>query len=230
MESSSLTERGEAIYGERDTVDLEKIRALGIPFWLAGGYGSPDKLAEALAAGSSRRTSRHGICVLRRVGTKSGYKHALLEKARSGTARVFTDPVASPTSFPFKVAQLEGSLSEEVVYSARPRICDLGYLREAYRMPSGDIDYRCSAEPVTTYLSKGGKLENTVGKKCLCNALMANIGHPQVRNGKYTEQALITSGNDLTGIDRFLIEGSRTYTAGDVIERLLRPTSELNPV
>ena len=68
-----------------------------------------------------------------------------------------------------------------------------------------------------------------MGKKCLCNALMANIGHPQVRNGKYTEQALITSGNDLTGIDRFLREGSTTYTAGDVIQRLLRPTPHVNP-
>ena len=163
------------------------------------------------------------------AGLKNSYKHALLEKVRSGTARVFTDPVASPTSFPFKVAQLEESLSEDAVYSARPRICDLGYLREAYRTPSGTIDYRCSAEPVTTYLSKGGKLESTVGKKCLCNALMANIGHAQVRNGKYTEQALITSGNDLTGIDRFLLEGSMTYTAGDVIQRLLRTTSHVNP-
>jgi nitronate monooxygenase len=119
------------------------------------------------------------------------------------------------------VAQLEGSLSEDQVYSARPRICDLGYLREAYRMPSGAIDYGCSAEPVTTYLSKGGKLEDTVGKKCLCNALLANIGHPQVRNGKYTEQVLITSGNDLTGIARFLQPGVSTYSAADVVAKLM---------
>jgi len=143
-----------------------------------------------------------------------------VEKARSATARVFTNPVASPTSFPFKIAQLEGTLSEEEVYAARPRICDLGYLREAYRTPSGTIDFRCSAEPVTTYVAKGGKVEDTVGKKCLCNALMANIGHPQVRNGKYTEQALITSGNDLTGIARFLSPGFSTYTAADVIAML----------
>jgi hypothetical protein len=65
-----------------------------------------------------------------------------------------------------------------------------------------------------------------VGKKCLCNALMANIGHPQVRNGKYTEQALITSGNDLAGIDRFLPEGSKTYAAGDVVRKLLSPTED----
>ena len=48
-----LNERGEAICGERDTVDLAKMRALGLPFWLAGGYGSPEKLAEAIHAGAS---------------------------------------------------------------------------------------------------------------------------------------------------------------------------------
>jgi nitronate monooxygenase len=216
-----LDERGEAIYGERDTVDLDKVRALGVPFWLAGGYGSPEKLAEALTAGATGVQVGTAFAFCEESGLKNSYKRSLLEKAVSGTARVFTDPMASPTSFPFKVAEFEGSLSEEEIYSARPRICDLGYLREAYRTPAGAIDYRCSAEPVTTYVSKGGKLENTVGKKCLCNALMANIGHPQARNGKYIEQPLITSGNDLTGIARFLSPGTSTYTASDVVAKLM---------
>ncbi len=220
-----LDERGEAIYGERDIVDLEKIRALGVLFWLAGGYGSPEKLAEALDAGAAGVQVGTAFAFCEESGLKNDYKRALLEKVRSGTARVFTDPVASPASFPFKVAQLEGSLSEDQVYSARPRICDLGYLREAYRTPSGAIDYRCSAEPVTTYLSKGGRLEDTVGKKCLCNALLANIGHPQVRNGKYTEQALITSGNDLVGIERFLQPGASNYSAADVVAKLMTGVS-----
>ena len=216
-----LDASGEAIYGERDIVDLEKIRALDVPFWLAGGYGLPEKLAEALAAGATGVQVGTAFAFCEESGLESSYKRLLLEKVRSGTAHVFSDPVASPTSFPFKVAQLEGSLSEDAVYSARPRICDLGYLREAYRTPSGAIDYRCSAEPVTTYVAKGGKEENTVGKKCLCNALMANIGHPQVRNGKYKEHALITSGNDLTGIARFLTPGFSTYTAADVVAKLM---------
>jgi nitronate monooxygenase len=202
-------------------VDLDKVRALGVPFWLAGGYGSPEKLAEALTAGATGVQVGTAFAFCEESGLKNSYKRSLLEKAVSGTARVFTDPMASPTSFPFKVAQLEGSLSEEEIYSARPRICDLGYLREAYRTPAGAIDYRCSAEPVTTYVSKGGKLENTVGKKCLCNALMANIGHPQARNGRYVEQPLITSGNDLTGIARFLSKGASTYTASEVVAKLV---------
>lgn len=216
-----LDGRGEAIYGKRDAVDLEKIRALGVPFWLAGGYGSPEKLAEAMAAGAAGVQVGTAFAFCEESGLTNLYKGALLEKAILGTARVLTDPVASPTSFPFKVAQLEGSLSEHEVYSARPRICDLGYLREAYRTPCGMIDYRCPAEPVTTYITKGGKADNTVGKKCLCNALMANIGHPQTRNGKYIEPALITSGNDLTGIGRFLPRGASSYTAADVVAELM---------
>ena len=216
-----LDEAGEAIYGERDTVDLEKIRALGVPFWLAGGYGRPEKLAEALAAGAAGVQAGTAFAFCAESGLRMEYKQALLAKALSGGARVFTDPVASPTSFPFKVAQLEGTVSEREIYSARPRICDLGFLREAYRTPMGTIDYRCSAEPVTIYVSKGGKVENTVGKKCLCNALMANVGHPQTRNGKYVENGMVTSGNDLTGIARFLEPGAATYTAADVVANLM---------
>ena len=50
---------------------------------------------------------------------------------------------------------------------------------------------------------------------------MANIGHPQIRAGKYIEQALVTTGNDLTEIGGFLPQGSTTYTAKDVVEKLL---------
>ena len=219
-----LDERGEAIYGERDHVDLAKIRDLGVPFWLAGGYGRPEKLAEALASGAAGVQVGTAFAFCKESGLRDDYKQALMAKVLAGEAQVFTDPVASPTNFPFKVAQLEGTLSEQDIYAARPRICDLGYLREAYRTAAGTIDYRCSAEPVTTYLSKGGIVENTVARKCLCNALMANIGHPQVRNSKHLEQGMVTSGNDLTGIGRFLPQGADTYTAADVVRTLMHGT------
>ena len=35
-----LNANGEPIYGERDQVDLAGLRALGVPFWMAGGYGN----------------------------------------------------------------------------------------------------------------------------------------------------------------------------------------------
>lgn len=212
---------GEAIYGERDKVDLDKMRELGLPFWLAGGYGSPAKLREALSAGAAGIQVGTAFAFCAESGIRNDYKQALLKKVVSGDARVATDCVASPTGFPFKVAQLEGSLSEQEVYLARPRICDLGYLREAFRTSDGTIDYRCPGEPETVYVAKGGKLEDTVGKICLCNALVATIGLPQVRSGKYTEVGLVTSGNDLPGIKRFFPTNGTTYSAADVVTKLM---------
>jgi nitronate monooxygenase len=216
-----LNEAGEPFYGDRDKVDLEKIRELGLPFWLAGGYGTAEKLREALAAGATGVQVGTAFAFCAESGLRDDYKQALLKKAISGEAKVFTDPLASPTGYPFKAAQLEGTLSEREVYLARPRICDIGYLREAFRTAVGTIDYRCAGEPVTLYLSKGGQEENTVGRKCLCNALVANIGHPQVRGGQYIERGLVTSGDDLSEIPSFLPPNRPVYNAAHVIAKLL---------
>jgi nitronate monooxygenase len=85
----------------------------------------------------------------------------------------------------------------------------------------GQIAYRCSAEPVAAYVAKGGKVENTVGRKCLCNALLANIGYAQIRNNDQVEPALITVGDDLNTVVQFLAPGRQSYSAADVVEMLL---------
>jgi nitronate monooxygenase len=92
-------------------------------------------------------------------------------------------------------------------------------LREAYRTEEGAIDYRCAGEPVTTYAAKGGKPENTAGRKCLCNGLMANIGLAQVRAGNRVERGLITSGDDVTSLGAFLDQGP-VYSAAHVVAKL----------
>jgi len=48
-----LNAAGEPVYGERDRVNLQELRALGVPFWLAGGYGNAEKLREALDQGAA---------------------------------------------------------------------------------------------------------------------------------------------------------------------------------
>jgi hypothetical protein len=50
---------------------------------------------------------------------------------------------------------------------------------------------------------------------------MANIGYQQVRNGKREEYGLITAGDDLVTIARFLDPGRTEYSAADVISQLL---------
>ncbi|MDQ3388335.1 MAG: nitronate monooxygenase [Gemmatimonadota bacterium] len=217
---AQFNERGEPIYGERDEVDLAKMRELGLPFWLAGGAGSPEKLVEALDAGAA------GIQVgtLFAYSDESGFlpehKEVILRGALEDRVEVLTDSRASPTGFPFKVVQLGNTASDEGVYRARERVCDLGYLRTAYKGENGRVGYRCPAEPVDTYAKKGGSLDDTVGRKCLCNALMADIGHGQVRDTGEVEPPLITSGDDLIFIKRFLA-GRIRYTAADVLEYLV---------
>ncbi|MDP2054439.1 MAG: nitronate monooxygenase, partial [Acidobacteriota bacterium] len=217
-----LNDAGEPVYGERDVVDLEKMRVLGRPFWLAGGYGDPGKLAAARACGAAGVQVGTAFAFCEESGLRSDYKDALLAQVRAGTACVVTDPLASPTSFPFKVARLPGTMSEPSVYQSRTRVCDLGYLREAYRNPDGAVGYRCPAEPVSVYVSKGGRVEDTVGRKCICNALLANIGLGQLR-GRDTEPGIVTSGDDLTGLGRFMAPGTDRYGATDVIAHILGP-------
>jgi nitronate monooxygenase len=219
-----LTAEGEPIYGERDAIDLGKIRDLGAPFWLAGGYGSAEKLREALAIGATGVQVGTAFAFTRESALREDLKQALLDLAQQGEAQVFTDPLASPAGFPFKVAILEGTASEEAVAAGRPRICDLGFLREMYRGDDGQIAYRCPAEPLSVYLSKGGKAEDAEGRKCLCNALMANIGHQQIRCGHHVEPALVTAGDDLTEVARFLPRGSASYGVSDVLNALLPNT------
>jgi len=70
-------------------------------------------------------------------------------------------------------------------------------------------------------VAKGGKIEETVGRKCLCNTLLANIGHAQTRKDGSVEPALITVGDDLNTIAQFIAPGRSFYSAADVVKNLL---------
>jgi nitronate monooxygenase len=224
-----LSAIGEPIYGQRDQVDLAELRALGVPFWLAGGYGSPSKLREALNEGAAGIQVGTAFAFSNESGLRPDLKRSLIAQAVAGTGEVFTDPLASPTGFPFKVAQLNGTSSDAGVYQARKRVCDLGYLREPYATENGGIGYRCASEPVANYLSKGGKVEDTVGRKCLCNALLANIGHAQTRKDGTAEPALVTVGDDLNSVVQFLAPGQLSYSAVDVVDSLLSEVAAVQP-
>ncbi len=216
-----LNADGEPVYGERDKVDIPALRELGAPFWLAGGYGNADKLREALMLGAAGVQVGTAFAFSEESGMRPDLKKRLLAQALQGTGDVYTDPLASPTGFPFKVAQLEGTSSALNIYQERKRVCDLGYLRDPYAQPDGKIGYRCAAEPVATYVAKGGKIEDTVGRKCLCNALLANIGHAQKRKDGQVEPPLVTVGDDLNTIAQFLAPGRESYSAVQVVQSLL---------
>jgi NAD(P)H-dependent flavin oxidoreductase YrpB (nitropropane dioxygenase family) len=215
-----LNERGEPVYGERDRVDLGKLAKLGLPFWLAGGTGHPGEIEKAKEEGGVGIQVGTLFAYCRESGLVEGLKRTVLDLCASGRVDVKTEDRASPTGFPFKTVDIQTSLSCQETYESRKRVCDLGYLRVPFRMENGQIGYRCPAEPVRTFLAKGGSEADTKGRKCLCNALLANVGHAQPRGDGEEEAPLLTSGDDLRSLRDFL-KGRRSYSAGDVISYLL---------
>jgi hypothetical protein len=135
----------------------------------------------------------------------------------------------SPTGFPFKVAQLEGTLSQDSVYNNRLRVCDIGLLQQrGLSKPAADgsrrLFQRCSAAPVAGYLSKRGLEFNTKERRCLCNGLLSTVGLGQMvkHNGEISEEpAIVTLGNDLEGIRRLSRNGQYPYWAKDVVVDIL---------
>ena len=217
-----LSETGEPLYGPRDVADLEKIRALGLPFWLAGSFGRVGKLAEAHQLGAAGIQVGTAFAFCEESGIRADLKQQALQLSRDGRARIFTDSLASPTGFPFKVAQLDGTLSDACAFADRSRICDLGYLRHLYRKADGGVGYRCPAEPADDFAGKGGTIEEAQGRKCVCNGLMGTIGMGQIRTSGKIELPIVTAGNDFENIARFLKPGASSYTAADVLEVLLQ--------
>lgn len=224
-----LTASGEPLYGERDRPDLAKIGALGLPFWIAGSHADAAKLAEAQQLGAVGVQVGTAFAFCQESGLDPVLKRDVCAKARAGTTHIHTDPHASPTGFPFKVLDHPDTLSNPELYAARPRICDLGYLRESFVKPDGSVGYRCPSENVDDYVRKGGKAEDTVGRKCLCNTLLATVGLGQ-HSPTHSEPPLITAGHDVAHITRYFTGDSLDYRAADVIRTLLALVEPVEPV
>ena len=217
---------GQPVYGPRDDVDLHALATLGIPFWLAGGYGSPDRLREALQAGAAGIQVGSAFALCEESGIDPTIKHETIDRALNGTLKVRTDPRASPSGYPFKVVALDNTVSDPEMYGSRQRVCDLGFLRTAYLRDDDKVGYRCPAEPEADFVGKGGTIEDTAGRKCLCNGLLATIGLAQLHR-ESPELPLVTAGDDLERVVRVLGAGNGTYTAADVIDYLLSGTAAL---
>ena len=217
-----LSDAGEPIYGDRDVPDLGVIADLGLPFWLAGGYADPGRVREALELGATGVQVGTPFAYCEESGFDPAVKRRVLDLSREGEAEVVSDPLASPSGFPFKVVQLDGTLSDSEVYESRAREgCELGFLRSAYRTEEGQIGWRCPAEPAEVYIRKGGAAEETVARKCLCSSLLANVGLGQIQRGGSPEPVLITSGDALSELAMFFPPGEDSYVAADVVRRLL---------
>jgi len=150
---------------------------------------------------------------------------------------VITEPLMSPTGFPFKVVQLAGSLSEEAVRSGRERVacCDLGHLvtpvelRRRVARPDGTVEdvvelqTLCPAEPVEAFTRKGGVMMRRKGAICLCNGLMSTAGYPGIHGG-HVEPPVVTAGDaSMKDVRELQVTVRRlTYSAAEAVGRVLR--------
>ena len=216
---------GQPVYDARDGVDIADIVRLGLPVWLAGSYGTPAGARAALAAGATgvQVGTVFAYCV--ESGFDPEVKARVLADIARGVARTRSDWRVSPTGFPFRVVELDGTLSDPAVHVARTPVCDLGMLRSAYLGSDGKVGYRCPAEPASAYVErKGGREATMAGRVCLCNALLAAAGMPQRRRNGYVEPALVTAGSDLAGVAELLRgapAGENSYRAADAVRHLL---------
>lgn len=223
-----IGENGQSLFSERDNADLQKVKAIGLPFWLAGGYSTPDKVREAIDLGAQGVQVGSLFALAKESGLLNSYRTEILEKIEKNELKVITDPLGSPTSFPFKYIELTDTISDHELFDDRRRLCDLGYLRTVVEKSDGRIAYRCSGEPERTYLFKEGQPGGTFQKKCLCNALMANVGMAQHRIDGYEELPLITMGSDQKGQRELLTIHPHGWSAREVLDYLVSPSIKVN--
>jgi len=222
---------GQPIYGARDEADLAAIRAVGIPFWLAGGYGSRTKLQKALAAGANGVQVGTAFALAEESGMQPEYRSAILTAIKNGAddADLVRTTVFSPTGFAFKAVQLQNTLADADVYADRRRICDIGILQQrGFSKPDEQgqrmLFHRCPAAPIEDYVKKRGLERNTGERRCLCNGLLACVGLGQVKEiqGELVEEpAIVTLGNHLDGVRRLSRQGQSHYHVEDVVTDIL---------
>ncbi len=204
------------VYGEKDIVDYGEMAKLGIPFWIGGSNASPEKLRYARSVGAAGIQAGSIFALAEESGMEPALRARIRKAAYDNEINIRTDSRISPTGFPFKLAEVDGTIAESTVYEGRVRICNKGLLVTPYEKEGGRIGYRCAAEPEDKFIHKGGNPDEVAGRGCLCNGLLATAGV-----GDPVEPPIITLGDDLSFLRKLMTHNTGSYTAEDAINYLL---------
>ena len=204
-------EKGNYIYGDEDIADIDAVAALGIPYFVAGGHGhpvSPETDHPPRQVGTLFALSSDS-------GMEPGLRKRALTKIWKNEMEVVASSDASPSTFPFKLALVEGTMADPKVYSDRNRICNLGHLR-GQRPKDGKPVGLCPADKQDVFKRSGGPMWRTQNAMCLCNGLMAACGL-----GQPDEPPLLTLG-DISPVRDLQRKLRRMeYTATEAAEYLI---------
>ena len=103
---------GQVTFTDKDLADIEKVKAVGLPFWLAGGYGTPEKVREAIEMGAVGVQVGSLFALSRESGITDELREEVLEGVTAGTLEIRTEPKTSATGFPFKVVEINGTATD----------------------------------------------------------------------------------------------------------------------
>lgn len=81
-------DEAEPVYGPRDALDLDAIAALGLPYWLAGGYATPQAFVDARAAGAVGIQVGTAFAFCEESGLAPGLEASTISAAIAGTTSV----------------------------------------------------------------------------------------------------------------------------------------------
>ncbi len=80
----TLDEKGQPVYSQTDEPDFTVIRQAGLPFWLAGGYGSREKVEFAIRLGAVGIQAGSIFALTEESGLQAYYKTAIRNKLKKG--------------------------------------------------------------------------------------------------------------------------------------------------
>lgn len=222
----TLDDNGEPLYGAKDSVDYAKMTGLSIPFWVGGSYSNETSLEKAHEEGALGIQVGTLFAFCTESGILPELRRKFLETVKQGTAKVFTHPRISPTGYPFKMGMLSGTLSENSIFKLRKRVCNVGFLSTLFKSNDGKIDRRCPAENEAVFARKGGNTSLSTDARCLCNALLANIGLGMKYASGYLEAPLLTVGSHIESLKKLIDRFGLEYSAFDVLTFLQPETKK----
>lgn len=209
--------RNKESFGDQDDIDayFDRVLELGIPVFVAGAGGHREDFQRWVARGAHglQVGSRFALC--EESGLRSDLKERIIALNAAGQSEVLTGNSVSPTGYPFKYVPLAGTLSDPDVYARRKRACNKRYLVHSHYATKADgtqtEDYICPAMPEAQFAKLGGDTQETSGRVCLCNALLATAG----LNGD-AEPPMVTLGEEGAHIDR-------SWSAREIVDDILAP-------
>lgn len=215
--------RNKVAYGEKDEIDWQLFKEkITIPYFTAGLLASkvsnPNRWQIAKERGAQGIQAGSIYSLTDKSGLRKDLRQAAIKLGFNRQLEIRTDSGISSSGYPFKVAVVPGTVSDQELFDAHPRGCTLFFLKSAYRKDDGTIGWRCSGGNEAVYEAAGGDPADCVGRGCLCSELLDAIGL-----GNNNRFPVLTLGDDAVNFIPMIVEKENgNYNARQATRFLLQ--------